>query len=133
MRNSTLLAFNAVCNLFFGLVLLIGPAWMLAMYGINLDAGGIYMAHMAGGAFLGFAVLAWLCRRLPGETLRLAILPALFVWFTAGILTGLYAQVTGVTNFMGWSTILLSAFFAASYGYHLVRPTRDERAQAPTG
>ena len=133
MRVSTLLKFNALCNLFFGLFLLFIPHWMMNLFGVNLDAGGIYLARMTGGSFLGYAALTWLSRDLPEEPLRAVILPALFIWFAVGILTLLFGQLTRVTNFLGWFTILLSAFFTTGYAYFLIRPTGQKRTQPAAG
>lgn len=133
MRVSTLLKFNALCNLFFGLMLLFIPAWMMSMFGVNLDAGGVYLARLAGAAYLGYAAITWLSRELPEEQLRLVILPSLLTWFTAGMLVLLYGQLAGITNFLGWFTILLSAFFVAGYAYFLVRPAEKERTRPVVG
>ena len=129
MKISMLLKFNTICNLFFGLMLLFIPGVMMALFGVNLGIGGVYMARMAGGAFLGFAAITWYNRDLPEEQLRLTILPALFVWFAVGILPMLYGQLSGITNFLGWFTVLLSAFFLVGYAFFLLRPIPKEKTR----
>lgn len=133
MRVSTLLKFNALCNLFFGLMLLFVPTWMMPMFGVSLDTGGVYLARMAGAAYLGYAAIAWLGRGLPVEQLRLVILPALLIWFAIGMLALLYGQLAGITNFLGWFTVLLSASFVAGYAYFLIRPTEQEQTKPAVG
>lgn len=133
MRVSTLLKINALCNLFFGLMLFFIPGWMMALFGVTLDAGGAYLGRMAGGAFLGYAAITWLSRELPEAQLRAAVLPALFIWFAVGLLALLYGQLAGITNFLGWFTILLSAFFVAGYAYFLLRLAGQERARPAAG
>ena len=133
MRVSTLLKFNTLCNLFFGLPLLVIPNAMMAMFGIHLEPGGVYIARMAGASWLGLAVLTWLGRELPEAQLRLAILPALLASFAVGLLAMLFGQLTGVTNFMGWPPILLAAFFVAAYGYALLHPAGQKQAGPAAG
>ena len=133
MRLSTVFILNALCNLCFGLALLFFPGWMMGLFGVSLNAGGGYLARMAGAAWLGFAALTWLGRAIPEERLRLAVLHSLFVWFATGILTLLYGQLLGITNFLGWFTILLSAFFLAAYGYFLFRTPTGAQTRSATG
>jgi hypothetical protein len=121
-RITTVLKFNTLCNLMFGLLLLIVPGWMMSLFGVMLDQGGLYMARLAGSSFLGFAALTWLSQELQEDQLRKVILPTLLTWFAIGLLSLLYGQVLAVTNFLGWVTILLSAFFVGSYAYFLLRP-----------
>lgn len=133
MRVSMLLKFNSLCNLFFGLMLLLLPTWTMTMFGVKLDAGGVYLARMAGAAYLGYAAITWLSREIPEEQLRLVILPALLIWFGVGMLTLLYGQLAGITNFLGWFTVLLSAFFVAGYAYFLIRPAQKEQTRPAAG
>lgn len=133
VRVSTLLKFNSLCNLFFGLMLLLVPTWMMTMFGVNLDEGGVYLARMAGAAYLGYAAITWLSRDLPEEPLRLVILPSLLIWFGVGMLTLLYGQLAGITNFLGWFTVLLSAFFVAGHAYFLIRPSEKGQTRPAAG
>jgi len=121
MRIATLLKFNTLCNLAFGLLLII-PGWMMSLFDVPLDQGGVYMARIAGGSFLGFVALTWLSQGLSEVQLRKVVVPSLLIWFIVGLLPLLYGQILAVTNILGWFTILLSAFFLTGYAYFMLRP-----------
>ena len=84
---------------------------------------------MAGAAYLGYAAITWLSRDLSEKQLRTVILPGLVTWFAIGMLAMLYRQLAGITNFLGWLTVLLSAFFVVSYSYFLFRPAEQKQAR----
>ena len=117
MKLSALLAFNAIVAAVFGLTALLVPAQLYSTYGLTSDAGGQLVAQFFGAALLGYVVLTWGLRNVaPGEARRTLTL-ALFAQSVIGLVISLIAQLGGVVNALGWSTVALTAIFTLGYGY----------------
>ena len=63
MKTSTLLVIYAAISLIFGIGFLFSPNLILSMYGLELDALGIFLARILGAAMLALAVLTWSTRK----------------------------------------------------------------------
>ena len=115
MRASYLFATNAVVAYIFGLALILIPEQTATLYDIQLTAGGAYMARLFGGALLSFGLLTWLVRHAAASPERRAIVLSLLLGNGAGFVVSLLAQLAGVANALGWSTVVL--FFLLSLGF----------------
>lgn len=133
MNVRTFLKVSAVCTLLFGAAMSLIPGWLMGLYGIGLDGGGLYLARLLGTSWLGFAAFTWLSTGLAGAQLRAAVLPSLCIFFGLGALALLYGPLAGVTNVLGWAIVLVSAVFFAGHAYFLLRPAADERARPSVG
>jgi hypothetical protein len=125
MRAKTFLKISAACTLFFGLAMALIPGWLMGLYAVELDAGGIYLARLLGTSWLAFAALTWLSSDLAVAQLRTAVLPSLCLFFGLGALALLFGPLGGVTNLLGWAIVLVSAVFMAGHGYFLFRQHVD--------
>ena len=119
MRAKTFLKISAACTLSFGLAMALIPGWLMGLYAVELDAGGIYLARLLGTSWLAFAALTWLSSDLAVAQLRTAVLPSLCLFFGLGALALLFGPLGGVTNLLGWAIVLVSAVFMAGHGYFL--------------
>lgn len=117
MRLSTLMVINAIVALFFGLGLVLAPGRLVSLYGAQLDEAGIYVARLLGAEFLSYAVLTWFARDSEESEARRAILFALVTSFGVGFIVALGSQLSGVTNALGWFTVVVYLLFALGYGY----------------
>jgi hypothetical protein len=123
VKLSTLFIVNAVVAILFGLAFLLAPASMTEIYGLEADVGSDYVqgaefvARFAGAAFIAFGVLTWQARYSADSTARRAIVLAFLVGYVLGFIVALIAQLQGVYNALGWSTVVIYLLFALGFGY----------------
>ena len=118
MNLKNLFTIAAVVSLLFGLAFLLMPAAALGWYGISLmPKAGILMSRLFAGSLLGVAVLAWLVRSLGASEARSAIVLSMVVMDTLGFIISLLAQLDGVANQMGWSTVAIYLLLGLGFAY----------------
>lgn len=117
MKASYLFVASAVLGLIFGVGLLVFPAQTTGMYGVTLDDVGVYLARLVGGSLLSFAVLAWLVRNAPASPERRPIILTFLVANLLALVVNLLAQLGGLANSLGWSTVVIYLIFTVGFGY----------------
>lgn len=117
MKTSTLLVIYAAISLIFGIGFLFSPNLILSMYGLELDALGIFLARILGAAMLALAFLTWSTRNIGPSEARNAIVLSIFVFESLGFVLSLIAQLAGILGVMGWSFVILFLIFAVALGY----------------
>ncbi len=118
MNLKNLFMINTVIALLFGLAFVLIPATALGWYGIDLlPKAGILMSRLFGSALLGIAILTWLVRSQGASEARTAIITGLLLHDALGFIVGLLAQLDGVANQLGWSTVIIYLLLALGYGY----------------
>jgi hypothetical protein len=117
MDLRTVFSINVPISALFGLTSLLVPNWLLSLYGVDLTAAGAAMTQLAGAAFLGFGILAFVARSSPSEDFLMTLALALFVQDSIAAIVSIYAQVSGVFNALGWSTVAVYLLLAVAYGY----------------
>jgi hypothetical protein len=122
MRLSKFLLINSVVALVFGLGFVLGPAPLLAQYGVQTDAGGIVMSRFFGAALIQMGVLLYIAQATSDRVALRAMVIAGLVGSLAGLAVALLAQLTHVVNSLGWSTVVLYALFSAGYATFAMRP-----------
>lgn len=86
-------------------LLAFAPATYVGTYGVQGDAGAIFMARRASPMFLGLALLTWNMRDAPNSDLRSAMCWALAVLFAGIAVTGVYEYLRATAA----PTILIAA------------------------
>jgi uncharacterized membrane protein YdcZ (DUF606 family) len=117
MKLGNLFAVNAVIAGLFGLAFVFAPAQLLARYGLAIDAAFGLVAQLFGAALIGYAILTWLCRTAGDSDARRAVVLALFVSNGAGFVLALIAQLKGLVNSLGWSTVAIYLLLAIGFAY----------------
>lgn len=117
MKLRTLMVINAVAGGVFGLGFVLSPAQTIALYGHTPDAALNYLTQLLGAALLGFAVLTWAARNARDSDTRQAILFALIVGYGVSFVIALLAQLRGVENVLGWTTVVIYLLLFLSFGY----------------
>ncbi len=118
MNLKNLFTINAVIALLFGLTFVLIPATALGWYGITLlPAAGILLARLFGATLLSHAVITWLARPLGASEARSAIVLGLLVTDACAFVVSLLAQLDGVANNLGWSTVAIYLLLGLGYGY----------------
>jgi hypothetical protein len=117
MKLGNLFTVNAVIACLFGLGFVFAPAKVLAQYGLTVDAGFGLVAQLFGAALLGYAILTWSARKAGDSDARRAIVLALFVSNAVGFVLALMAQLKGLVNTLGWSTVAIYLVLALGFAY----------------
>ena len=119
LRN--LFTINAIVSLSFGAGFLIMPKAILSLYGIVLDDAGIFLARLTAAEFLSYAAITWLARNIDDTAQLRIILIGCLVGFGIGFFVALFAQLSGLLNFIGWSTVMTYFLFTVGYAYFYVK------------
>jgi hypothetical protein len=117
MNLKNLFLINAIIALFFGVVFVLLPQDTLAQYGVKmLPKAGILVARLFGSALLGLAIISWFARSFTRDVQQDIIL-GLFVLSGVGFVVTLLAQLDGVVNSLGWTTVVIYLLLALGFGY----------------
>jgi hypothetical protein len=123
MKLGNLFVVNAVIAGLFGLALVLMPGQFLANYGLAIDAGFGLVAQLFGAALIGYALLTWGARSAADSEARRAIVFALFIADAVGFVLALIAQLKGLVNAVGWSTVAIYLLLAVGFAYfHFTQP-----------
>ena len=118
MKLSTLMVINAVVTAVFGIAFVLIPDQVFSLYGLVEPIPGLnYMGQLFGVSLVTFAVLTWFARNAEDSVARKAIVLALLIGDGIGFIVALIAQLGGVVNTVGWSTVAIYLFFALGYSY----------------
>ncbi len=117
MKLSTLFIINAVVAAVFGIAFVLFAGPVLSLYAVTVDATSKYLGQIFGAALVSFAVLTWLTRNAPASPVREAIVLALLVGDVIGFIASLLAQLAGVANALGWSTVIIYLLLALGFAY----------------
>lgn len=117
MNIKSLFIANAVISLLFGVGFLFTPASLVALYGVKLSLGGLYIAQLFGATVIGFGILTWSARNVGASDALQSILLALYISSALGFSLSLMAQLSGVVNDLGWSTVVIYLLLTIGFGY----------------
>ena len=117
MNLRILMIINTIIAGLFGIAFVIIPWQVLSFYGIQPNAPINFIGELFGAALIAFAVLTWSARDVEDSDARKAIIRALFFGDAIGFILAFIAQLGGVVNNMGWSTVIIYLFLAVGFGY----------------
>lgn len=132
MKASTVFIVNAIVALIFGLAFVLVPGQTTALYDVNLGEGGQFVARLFGAALLAFFVLSWMVRNASPSPERRAIVLAFVVGDAIGFVASLLAQLSGITNALGWSTVAIYLILALAFAYLLFAAENGRTASIQT-
>lgn len=118
MKLKTVLLLKALICISFGVPMLLIPANLMALYGLDLDSGGMVMARLYGATLIGNLMLTWFAREDTGSLSLRAIILQLFLYNGIGLAISLVATLTGVMNAFGWTAVVIYLFFTVGFGYY---------------
>jgi hypothetical protein len=116
MNTRTVLIASAVVACVFALGLLLMPAFMGNLYGLGTSPAQDLLGRFFGTGLLGIGLINWFAKDMDYATLRPIILGNL-VADAVGLIVSLMAAVGGVTNSVGWLSVVLYLVFTLGYGY----------------
>jgi hypothetical protein len=124
MKLGNLFAVNSVIAGLFGLAFVFAPAQLLVPYGLAIGAGFGLVAQLFGAALIGYAILTWSVRKAGDSEARRAIVLALFISDGVAFVLALIAQLKGLVNSLGWSTVAIYLLLALGFAYfHFAKPS----------
>jgi len=119
MKLSTFLSIVAVMALLFGIGFVADPAEMLAPYGMPVDRHTAFMARFLGEELIAVGCILWLARKTTDPMARRAIVVAGVISDVIALVIALQAQLSGLVNALGWSTVVIYAVFTVAFMYYL--------------
>ena len=120
MKLSSFLTIVAVVGLLFGIAFVAAPAETLAQYGITADRYVAFMSRFFGLTLLTVGLIFWFARTVTDPVARRAILIAGLIGDVIGFVVALQGQLSGLTNALGWLTVLIYGLFAVGFAYFLL-------------
>ena len=113
-------AILAVLSFLFGIGFVLAPDQVLANYGIEHSPALALLGRLFGGALLTLGVIFWLARDFRDEAAIRTVLIGGLVGDVVNIGAATMGTLSGTTNALGWSTVLIYIFAAAGSGYFLM-------------
>jgi hypothetical protein len=120
MKLSTLLTIASLLAIAFGLAFAVAPARMLTQYGMIADPASVIMSRFFGATLLTLGIVIFLARSVTDAYARRAIVLGLFVGSAISLAVAVYAQVRGVINAFGWSTVVIYGLLTLAYAYFVL-------------
>ena len=106
------MALNALMTVYFGFGSLLFPDVLWGLYGLDVDAEGLWSLRIIGGLVISNMYLVWASRSLESTTgRRLVANFVVLVWLLYGLIS-LWGQFAGAFNLLNWTNISGAAFFA---------------------
>lgn|SRR5574338_1499679 len=116
MSFKTLLTVTGAIGVLFGLGFLLTPALLLAQYGVQTDAAGLFVSQLFGAALAELGLVVFFARHVQDPATMRGIALGACLGELAGLWVALRIQHTGLTNAMGWSTVALYGLLALGFG-----------------
>lgn len=117
MKLSSLFTITSILSLVFGLVFVVVPVQAISYYGVTLGVGGAIMTQFHGAALIGLGVIAWYAREAEDCSARTAIVTGFFAGNALAFVVAATAQLSGLANDLGWTTVAIAFLLAAGFGY----------------
>jgi hypothetical protein len=116
MNTRNVLTIAAVIALLFAVGFLLIPASIGLLYGFTGSPAEVLITRFFGSALLALGLINWLARDADYATLR-PILLGNMIGDGVGALVGMMGTVSGVTNALGWSTVVLYLLLGLAFAY----------------
>lgn len=120
MKLKFLMTINALVCLAIGIPMLLVPAQLMSLYGLNLNPGGIMMTRLYAGALLGNFLVAWFSRKDTGSISLYAAVLYLFIYNGINFLVTLWATLEGIMEILGLTVVVVFFIFTIAFGYTLI-------------
>jgi ABC-type Fe3+-siderophore transport system permease subunit len=130
MTSRSLLTITAVVAILYGLAFLLVPDTINALYGVPSAPHIALYTRFFGSALLGFGVINWFAKDFRSWDAIRGILTGIVVTTAVGGLIALFAVLTGLSNAMTWTSVLVYALLLAGAVYLLSQGERDSAVGA---
>ena len=109
----------AVLSFLFGIGFVLSPAQVLSNYGIETSPALALMGRLFGGVLLTLSVILWLAKDFRDEAAVRAVLLGALLGDVVNLVVATMGTLSGVSNPLGWSTVLIYLYGAVGAGYFL--------------
>lgn len=117
MKLSTLLAANAVLAFAYAAGMLFMPATLLANYGMSVGTSEKMTAQFFGVALVFVGLVTWFTRNISDRATQRALVLALLIYDTIGVVVSVMGTLNGSMNAAGWSAVALYAVLGLAAAY----------------
>ena len=119
MKLKHVLIINAIIALCYALGELFVPQTLGSIYGLGgtFNPELLLTARLFGWGLLAVGLICALVANTPPSEAKQAIVKALFIAQTVGVIISVMGTISGVFSAMGWSAVIIYLFFAAGFGY----------------
>ncbi len=119
MTIKTYFTILAVLSFLFGIGFMLSPAQVLSNYGIETSPALALMGRLFGGVLLTLSVILWLAKDFRDEAAVRAVLLGALLGDVVNLVVATMGTLSGVSNPLGWSTVLIYLYGAVGAGYFL--------------
>ena len=109
----------AVLSFLFSIGFVLAPDQVLANYGIEHSPALALVGRLFGGVLLTLGTILWLSRDFRDEAAVRAVLAGTVIGSSVNLVVAIMGNLSGTTNALGWSTVLIYLFAAVGSGYFL--------------
>ena len=113
---------KAVVCIVLGIPILLVPKMFYGLFGLELNASGIFPAMQYGASLIGNFMLTWFSRYARDTKARHGLILGMTVYNGIGFIVTLIALFAGVMNLLGLLPAAIYLFFSIGFGYFLLRP-----------
>lgn len=122
MKLKNFLVLNAILFVPFGIMMLIMPATLFPMFGIDLDADGVLMARVFGSALMNLGLICYLIREEKAVAIGMkAVIIGNFLFHAIDAISTFVASYTGVMNTLGWMFMGLHFSLAVGFLFYFIQ------------
>jgi hypothetical protein len=116
MNRSEFLSLKAIISIVFSIALIIVPALLLSIFGVELTETGVFVARLLGVDMLGIGLVCWVSRSLKIRLVTDIVL-GLFIADAIGSVVLIIGQLRGIMNPLGWLNVAVWLFLTLGLGY----------------
>ena len=117
MKLKTLLVFNAIVALVYGVGFVLVPATVLTLYGATVSPSANLVGQFFGVTLIGIGLICWLARNVTDPGAQRAIVLAQLIATVIGVIVAVMGTISGVMNAVGWSAVVIYLLLALGYAY----------------
>jgi hypothetical protein len=129
MTIRTFFSILAVLSFLFGIGFVLAPDQVLANYGIEHSPALALVGRLFGGVLLTLGVILWFARDFRDEAAVRAVLIGALIGDVVNLVVATMGTLSGASNALGWSTVLIYLFGAVGSGYFLMAQTSRPSAR----
>jgi hypothetical protein len=115
MTLRALISFTAIVTLVFGLLFIVVPEPLMAIYGLRLDATTIFLTRLFGAASVGIGLVMWHTSRHAAPETERALALSILGWIVVELVVLLEGQLGGIVNGLGWMFVGLDVVLGVAF------------------
>jgi hypothetical protein len=114
----------AVLSFLFGVGFVLAPGQVLANYGIEYSPSLALVGRLFGGLLLTLSLILWFAKDFRDEAAVRAVLLGALIGDVVNLVVATMGTLSGTSNALGWSTVLIYLYGTLGSGYFLIARTR---------